>query len=206
MTTRRVNSHSAKDLNVCYLISPKADIKAADQVQKYHGCTLLRSLRTTHAYSDTHIQTSKLDLVVFSSFSLNKQYKKRRITYGRLCFLSPLLQEYHQSPETWKTTHLFTVICLLVHLFVIFRLCFSLPPGNGVFGDGDAICVCLFACLLVCARIMSFGAANKTNNAGKIKNLHGLWGHCWTKARTLQVNKSYAAFQTYYSQRQRWVS
>ncbi len=63
MTTRRVNSHSAKDLNVSYLISPKADIKAEDQVQKYQGYTLLRSLRTTLAYSDTHIETTALDLV-----------------------------------------------------------------------------------------------------------------------------------------------
>lgn len=84
--------------------------------------------------------------------------------------------------------YLLYVVCLLVHLFVIFRLCFSPLPGSGIFGD--AICMCLFVCLLVCAGIMSLGTINKTDDAGKTFMVYegsdGLkQGHC-ERTRAMQ--------------------
>ncbi len=164
MTTRRVNSQSAKDLNVCYRISPKADIKAEDQVQKYQGYSLLRSLRTTHAYSDTHRDNSIGFGWYFGHF-----YKINCIKRNIMCTVdsvsSYLLQEHHQSPRTWKATHLFTVCCLFTRSSVCYFQTLSPLPGSGIFGD--AICMCLFVCLLVSAGIISLGTINMSDDAGK---------------------------------------
>lgn len=150
MTIRRVNSHSAKDLNVCNHISPKADIKAADQVQKYLGCTLLRSLRTTHAYSDTHIQTSTLDLVVFSSFSLNKQYIKRGILHtadsvsSLLCCRNTTRARRHEKQHIYLLLFVYSFVCLL----------FSDTVSHSRQAMGYSVMVMLSAC--VCLLVYLF--------------------------------------------------
>ncbi len=147
MTTRRVNSQSAKDLNVCYRISPKADIKAEDQVQKYQGYSLLRSLRTTHAYSDTHRDNSIGFGWYFGHF-----YKINCIKRNIMCTVdsvsSYLLQEHHQSPRTWKATHLFTVCCLFTRSSVCYFQTLFLTPARqwDIWWCYLHVSVCLFTC------------------------------------------------------------
>lgn len=140
MTTRRVNSHSAKDLNVCYLISPKADIKAEDQVQKYenHPCIL------RHTHRDNYIGFG----LYFGHFS-KINCIKRNIVYSGLNFLSSLLQEHHQSPGTWKTTHLFTVCCLFTRSSVCYFQTMFLTPARqwDIWWCYLHVSVCLFTCL-----------------------------------------------------------
>ncbi len=149
MTTRRVNSQSAKDLNVCYRISPKADIKAEDQVQKYQGYSLLRSLRTTHAYSDTHRDNSIGFGWYFGHF-----YKINCIKRNIMCTVdsSFLLSAAGTPPEPEDMESNTSIYCMLfVYSFIC--LLFSDSVSHPCQAVGYLVmlsaCVCLFVYLLV---------------------------------------------------------